>query len=300
MAERFSRPESAPVQLVRRPEEAGLEKTGGAWKLAYADFVTAMMAFFLLMWLLSSPKPSDLAGLADYFTLSNPMSTLQKGSASSQSDSDRDSRGGQALEQGKAPARRESTPQSDMLAMARQELAAQEELADQKRLEELKEQMQRMIDRDPEVRVLKDQIVLDNSIEGLLIQLIDGGKRPMFDSGSANLKPYAADIIGRLTRVLNQVDNRMTVTGHTESSPFTSRNGQYTNWELSADRANASRRQMVQNGLEEDKVVRVVGMAASNPLVEDSAEPVNRRIEILVLTRKAEVNLLKKQILEGL
>jgi chemotaxis protein MotB len=300
MAERFSRPESAPVQLVRRPEEAGLEKTGGAWKLAYADFVTAMMAFFLLMWLLSSPKPSDLAGLADYFTLSNPMSTLQKGSASSQSDSDRDSRGGQALEQGKAPARRESTPQSDMLAMARQELAAQEELADQKRLEELKEQMQRMIDRDPEVRVLKDQIVLDNSIEGLLIQLIDGGKRPMFDSGSANLKPYAADIIGRLTRVLNQVDNRMTVTGHTDSSPFTSRNGQYTNWELSADRANASRRQMVQNGLEEDKVVRVVGMAASNPLVEDSAEPVNRRIEILVLTRKAEVNLLKKQILEGL
>ncbi len=300
MAERFSRSESPPVELVRRPEEAGLEKTGGAWKLAYADFVTAMMAFFLLMWLLSSPKPSDLAGLADYFTLSNPMTTLQKGSASSQSDSDRDSRGGQALEQGKAPARRESTPQSDMLAMARQELAAQEELADQKRLEELKEQMQRMIDRDPEVRVLKDQIVLDNSIEGLLIQLIDGGKRPMFDSGSANLKPYAADIIGRLTRVLNQVDNRMTVTGHTDSSPFTTRNGQYTNWELSADRANSSRRQMLQNGLEEDKVVRVVGMAASNPLVQDSAEPVNRRIEILVLTRKAEVNLLKKQILEGL
>lgn len=278
-----------PVEIVRRVEQQEEAKPFGAWKLAYADFVTAMMAFFLLMWLLSSPKPSDLAGLADYFTLSQPNATQNKGQSSSQSASESEIKDA-----------KEVKPINDMLEMARKELEVQREQQEAKQLENLKEQIQEMINMDPNTRPFKDQIVLDNSVEGLLIQLIDGGKRPMFDSGSPNLKPYAADILNRLTQVLNQVDNRLTVTGHTDSVVFASRGGAYTNWELSSDRANASRREMMNSGLPEQKVIRVVGMAASNPLVEDSSEAVNRRIEILVLTRKAEVALLKRRILEGL
>ncbi|WP_370264056.1 flagellar motor protein MotB [Limnobacter sp.] len=289
----------APVEIVRRSQSQEEPKPFGAWKLAYADFVTAMMAFFLLMWLLSSPKPSDLAGLADYFTLSKPEAAREKGQSSSQSESKVEFSGGKVKEQD-SKAASEQKPTNNMLEMARQELEIQRERQEAKRLEELKKQIQDMINKDPNTRPFKDQIVLDNSVEGLLIQLIDGGKRPMFDSGSANLKPYAADILGRLTQVLNQVDNRLTVTGHTDSVAFTSRGGAYTNWELSSDRANSSRREMMNQGLPEEKVIRVVGMASSNPLVEDSAEAVNRRIEILVLTRKAEVALLKRRILEGL
>ncbi|HEY1057458.1 MAG TPA: flagellar motor protein MotB [Limnobacter sp.] len=288
------------IVLVRRQSDDELPKPFGAWKLAYADFVTAMMAFFLLMWLLSSPRPSDLAGLADYFTLSKPTATQAKGQSASQSDSKKDTQGGKAREQDKKEAAKEVKPQSSMLEMARQELKIQQEKADQQRLENLKDQLQAMIDKDPNTRPYRDQIKLDNSVEGLLIQLIDGGKRPMFDSGSANLRPYAADILGRLTQVLNQVDNRMTVTGHTDGIAFSARGGTYSNWELSSDRANSSRRAMVSSGLLEQKVIRVVGMADANPMVEDPADPVNRRIEILVLTKKAEVDLLKRRILEGL
>ncbi|HEX4878358.1 MAG TPA: OmpA family protein, partial [Limnobacter sp.] len=239
-----------PIEIARRVEQQEEAKPFGAWKLAYADFVTAMMAFFLLMWLLSSPRPSDLAGLADYFTLSQPNATLNKGQSAAQSASKSEMKDA-----------KEVKPTNDMLEMARKELEVQREQQEARQLENLKEQIQEMIDKDPNTRPFKEQIVLENSVEGLLIQLIDGGKRPMFDSGSANLKPYAADILGRLTQVLNQVDNRLTIAGHTDSIAFASRGGAYTNWELSSDRANASRRAMMNSGLPEEKVIRVVGMA---------------------------------------
>lgn len=276
------------IVLVRRGrnEDKG-GKLGGAWKLAYADFVTAMMAFFLLMWLLSSPKPSDLAGMADYFTLTTPNATQTAG----QSQSD----GQQSQTQ-----QSQTIKATSLLELAQQEMAAQQEVADQKRLESLKDQIETMIEKDPEARQLKEQIRLENSVEGLLIQLIDGGRRPMFDSGSASLKPYAAEVMTRLTRILTEVNNRVAITGHTDAKPFTSKGGQYSNWELSSDRANSTRRQMVASGMPQSQVMRVVGMASASPMSPELDDPINRRIEILVLTKKSEVAALQRSILEGL
>lgn len=285
------------IVLRKGKDDDGVAKTGGAWKLAYADFVTAMMAFFLLMWLLSSPKPSDLAGLADYFTLTQPVAEKLKGQSSSQSESTTSNQGGKAREQAT-----ESQPikATSMLELAQQEMAALQEVVDQQKLEDVRKQIEKMIQNDPEAKQLKEQIRLENSVEGLLIQLIDGGRRPMFDSGSSNLKPYAAEVMSRLTRILSQVPNKVAITGHTDATPFSSRGGAYGNWELSSDRANSTRRQMVTSGLSEPQVIRVVGMASASPLSVEVTDPVNRRIEILVLTRKSEIEVLQRSIIEGL
>ena len=142
--------------------------------------------------------------------------------------------------------------------------------------------------------LFKNQLKLDITIEGLRIQIVDEKNRPMFDSGRADLKPYTREILDGIAEVLNDMPNRVSLSGHTDATPFPSKNGIYSNWELSADRANASRRELIKAGLKPEKMLRVVGLADAVPLdPEDPYNSNNRRISIIVLNKRAEESLIR-------
>ncbi|MEY2685425.1 MAG: flagellar motor protein MotB, partial [Pseudomonadota bacterium] len=163
---------------------------------------------------------------------------------------------------------------------------------DQARLENLKSKIENLINNNPKLNEYKSQIRLNAVMDGLHIQIVDDQNRPMFDSGSALVKPYMRDILREIGASLVDVDNRVALAGHTDATPYGSGDKGYSNWELSADRANASRRELVLAGLREEKLVRVLGMAASHPfLPEKPNDPINRRISIIVMTKEAEERL---------
>jgi chemotaxis protein MotB len=162
------------------------------------------------------------------------------------------------------------------------------EKAEAARLEELKQRIQQTIDANPLLRKYKNQLLLDVTSEGLRIQIVDEKNRPMFASASAQLQPYTRDILDVLGLVLNDVPNRIGLSGHTDSTPYSTAEG-YTNWELSADRANASRRELVHGGLSDAKILRVVGLGSAVHLDRaDPFNPINRRISILVMNKRTE------------
>ncbi len=259
---------------------------GGSWKVAYADFVTAMMAFFLLLWLLGSTTPEQRAAIASYFQNPSPVDAAG-GSSTSFIDMGggmeirRESGGEEAQQQYK-----EEVTDPDVMQRVREE--------DRKRLEALKERMEREMESDPALRSFKDQLKLDITDEGLRIQIVDKDGRPMFDSGGAMLKPYFREVFRALARLVNSVPNKISISGHTDATPFLRADG-YSNWELSTDRANASRRELVKNGVAEDKIARVVGHG--DKILYDQANPyspINRRISIVVLNHDAEQALLRE------
>jgi len=260
---------------------------GGAWKIAYADFVTAMMAFFLLMWLLGSTTKGDLQGIADYFK--TPLSVAFAGGSGS-GDSSSLLRGGGTdltrtngqVKNGEMPKQRRSLNlQAAQAEVARSELV---------KLKALKDKVERVLDGNRGLAPYRGQIRLDLTVEGLRIQIVDEQNRPMFDIGRAVLKEYTKDILREIGRLLNDVDNRITLSGHTDSAPYSSGEKGYSNWELSADRANASRRELVAAGMSESKIMRVVGLAASIPFdPENLMHPTNRRISIVVMNKQTEL-----------
>ncbi|MDW8467993.1 MAG: flagellar motor protein MotB [Burkholderiales bacterium] len=259
---------------------------GGAWKIAYADFVTAMMAFFLLMWLLGSTTKGDLQGIAEYFR--TPLKVALFGGSGSGDSSSVIKGGGKDLTRQHGQVRDgeiEPPKKTINLQAAKDELKRRERAA----LEDLRARLDRVIEASPMLRGFRNQIRVDITSEGLRVQIVDEQNRPMFDLGSARLKDYTREILRSLAPVLNEVENRIALSGHTDAAPYASGERGYSNWELSADRANASRRELIAGGLDESKIVRVVGLAASVPLVrEDPLHPTNRRISIVVLTREAE------------
>jgi len=262
--------------VVKRVKKGGHGHHGGAWKIAYADFVTAMMAFFLLMWLLGSSTKGDLRGIAEYFQ--NPFKVaLRGGSGAGESNSVLQG-GGLDLNR-KAGSYRRSP-----------------ENGDKRRLEDLKQKLEKAI-KDTKAGKLaqyKDQIKLDITPEGLRVQIVDQQNRPMFKSGSGQMEPYAQEILHEIASILNQVPNRLSLSGHTDSAAFGNGPKGYTNWELSADRANSSRRELIAGGMDPGKVLRVVGLSDSVPYnTQDPSDPVNRRISIIVLNKEAEDNIMK-------
>lgn len=277
--------EARPI-IIRRPKKVEGGHHGGAWKIAYADFVTAMMAFFLLMWLLGSTTKGDLQGIAEYFR--TPLKVALFGGSGSGDSSSVIKGGGKDLtrqhgqvKDGEVPAPKKTIN----LQAAKDELKRRERAA----LEELRGRLDRVIEASPTLKTFRSQIRVDITSEGLRVQIVDEQNRPMFDTGSARLKEHMREILRSLAPVLNGVENRIALSGHTDAAPYASGERGYSNWELSADRANASRRELVAAGLDEGKIVRVVGLAASVPLVrEDPLDPTNRRISIVVLTREAE------------
>jgi chemotaxis protein MotB len=282
--------------IIKKVKKGGHGHHGGAWKIAYADFVTAMMAFFLLMWLLGSTTKGDLQGIADYF--SSPLQVALSGGSGSGDASHVIKGGGQDLTRSVGQVKNgDLDPERKRvnLAAARAEQRRQERA----RLESLKQRVESVLAANPKLAEVRSQIRLDLTPEGLRIQIVDDQNRPMFDSGSSVVKDYMREVLREIGRVLNEVDNRVSLAGHTDSAPYGSGARGYSNWELSADRANASRRELIAGGMDDGKVVRVVGQAASVLMDEaNPRNPINRRISIVVMNREAEARVLRGAELE--
>jgi chemotaxis protein MotB len=296
---------------------------GGAWKVAYADFVTAMMAFFLLLWLLNVTTDIQKRGIADYFEptissksmsgaggvlggltvgspgsqevpLSKPSISLDRpglrqpnegdegdeggGAGQSKDDSDNDSNPATAP----GTTGDKAKPLSD--AEAEKKLAAREE----KRFEAAEQALRQAVQQVPDLKDLAQNLVIDRTPEGLRIQIVDQAQQPMFPTGSADLSEPARKLVALVTQVVQRLPNKISITGHTDSTPYGGWR-QYSNWELSADRANASRREFISNGMPPERIARVIGMADRDPIVvADPAAPRNRRISIVLLREARE------------
>jgi chemotaxis protein MotB len=271
-----------PIIVRRKKKKGGGGGHGGAWKIAYADFVTAMMAFFLLMWLLGSTAKGDLNGISDYFK--TPLKVAMQGGSGAGDATSIIKGGGQDLSRSDGQRRRGESNSPTAVAKSKpsSEYLRQEAL----KFKELKLRMETAIERNPQLRQFKNQLLLDITSEGLRVQIVDDKNRPMFAIGRAELQPYARDILIEIGKTLNDVDNKVSLAGHTDATPYASGEKGYSNWELSADRANASRRVLLAGGMDERRVVRVVGMASAAPLDKDDPQnAMNRRISLIVMNR---------------
>ena len=282
--------------IVKKIKKGGGGHHGGAWKIAYADFVTAMMAFFLLMWLLGSTAKGDLQGIAAYFA--SPLKVAMAGGDGAGNSSSVIPGGGTDLSKVHGQVRRSDSAED---TNRRMDLSSRAERArqDAARIRALHAKIDAMITENAKLNEYRSQIRIDVTPDGLQIQIVDDQNRPMFDSGSALVKPYMRDILGAIGSALGGVENRVSLAGHTDATPYGNGERGYSNWELSADRANASRRELVAAGMPDAKLARVVGLAASDPLEPTNPRAaINRRITITILTREAEERLLGKQPLE--
>lgn len=272
--------------IIKRIKKSGHAAHGGAWKIAYADFVTAMMAFFLLMWLLGSTAKGELDGIASYFQ--SPVKVSLMGGPGTGNSSSILPGGGRDLSKsfGQMDSGDKERAAKVMGAQMAQELKARQEAA---RLEALEQKIAELIKSNPALAEFGNQIQLEKTTDGLHIQIVDQQNRPMFDTGSSLVKPYMRDILREIGKALGDVENRIALAGHTDATPYGSGERGYSNWELSADRANASRRELVSGGLPDDKLRRVEGLASSRLLrPETPTDPINRRISIVVMTQAAE------------
>ncbi len=273
--------------IIKKVKKGGHAAHGGAWKIAYADFVTAMMAFFLLMWLLGSTSEGDKKGIADYFQSPLKVALLNSGSGAGDSSSVIKG-GGQDLTRSAGQVRRGDV-EAARSTINLQALKHEQRVAEEARLKELAEQVSSELRNSPGLAQFASQIKLDMTRDGLRIQIVDEQARPMFDSGSAVVRPHMRALLRAIGGVLSEVPNRLTLEGHTDAQPFPGGDRGYGNWELSADRANASRREMVSGGLAEDRILKVLGLASSQPYNrDDPLDPQNRRISIIVMNRGAE------------
>lgn len=277
--------EKRPIVIKRIKKVAGGHH-GGAWKIAYADFVTAMMAFFLLMWLLGSTAKGDLDGIAEYFK--TPLKVALAGGSGSGDSSSIIKGGGQDLTRSAGQVKQGELPtvkKTINLKAAQEEFLRQELL----KLKELKLNIEKAIEANTKLAPFKKQILLDITSEGLRIQIVDELNRPMFQSGRAELEPHTKDILHEIGQTLNNVPNKVSLSGHTDAQAYSSGGKGYSNWELSADRANASRRELIAGGMSDDKIVRVVGLSSAVLFDKDDPfNPINRRISIIVMNKKAE------------
>ena len=277
--------QKAPI-IIKRIKKAAGGHHGGAWKIAYADFVTAMMAFFLLMWLLGSTTKGDLEGIAEYFK--TPLKVAMQGGSGSGDSSSVIKGGGADLTRKSGQINRGETPaekKSYNLKAAQAELERREA----EKLKQLKARLEQAIEANPTLKQFKRQLLIDITDEGLRIQIVDEQNRPMFNLASAELQPYTKIILREIGKVLNDVQNRISLSGHTDAVQYSNAGRGYSNWELSADRANASRRELIAGGMNEGKMLRVVGLASSVPFKNALAnDPVNRRISIIVMNKRTE------------
>jgi chemotaxis protein MotB len=256
-----------PVIIKKIIKNKGHAHHGGAWKLAYADFVTAMMAFFLLMWLLASTDDKTRRGISEYFQ--DPYKAT-------------------LIDKGKIPSLEEIAPTE----INRQAEAEKNDLI---QLDMLKKKIQGMIDENHELSKIKEQIKLETIPEGLRIQIIDNKNTPMFKLASSETEPQIRLILRALAPVINKLPNKITINGHTDARPYPANKMGYSNWELSCNRANAARYELNDGGLAEEKILRVTGLADSIPYNPgDPYDPMNRRISIIVMNKKTELHIVQE------
>jgi chemotaxis protein MotB len=287
-----------PILVKKIKKVQGGGHHGGAWKVAYADFVTAMMAFFLLMWLINTTSPEQKRGIADYFAPASVSETTSgsggilggtalgaDGSKSAGSSSiiqelapdSKNPNNGKNKDASKANSENASTE------ALRKELEKREEAAFASAAQSLRQSLQDM----PELAELSKNIIVDQTPEGLRIQLVDQEGRSMFDQGSTKPNPRATLLLRAVSKVINQLPNRISIYGHTSANAGGGK--AEGDWTLSAGRAEASRRVLQGAGVDADRIYQVSGKAASEPLYpDDPTLPGNRRIAI-VLLREAPV-----------
>jgi len=275
--------------VVKKVKKGGHGHHGGVWKIAYADFVTAMMAFFLLMWLLGSTTKGDLKGIADHFQ--SPLQVAMAGGSGAGDATSLIQGGGPSLTDAPGQIKRGDV-EADKQRRARER--AERARRERAQMEALKLRLEAALQANPQLSELRHQIRVEITPDGLRVQIVDDLNRPMFALGGAQVQPYMRDLLRQIGAVLNEVERKIALTGHTDAAAFVGGERGYSNWELSADRANASRRELLAGGMRPDKVVRVVGLADSSLLnKEDPLDPLNRRISIIVLNKIAEERLLQ-------
>lgn len=284
----------API-VIKRVKKGGHDgHHGGAWKVAYADFVTAMMAFFLLLWLLQAASKEQKEAIAYYFSTGSVMDSSTAGGASILPGA----LTATGKEQAAVPYVGFNGSQANpYLSAEKQKYLANQE---QEMFDRAKIALEEALASDPKLAELKDHLIVTKTDEGLNIQLVDLENKSIFASGSDDLTPNGKRLTVLLAKVLAQMPQNIAIEGHTDSVPFKSENG-YSNWELSADRALAFRRRMVNLGVNETHIVRVAGQADMKPYIpEDPAAPQNRRISMTFLSsfRKDAVDEAKKRALE--
>jgi len=279
--------ELQPIIIVRKKKRGGGAHHGGAWKVAYADFVTAMMAFFMVMWLVATMPQEKLGGIADYFK--NPSIVDGKAALMAPGSNGPGGAGDAPIKMFEQVRNPPGAGPDIAGAGSRDDTGqAARDAQDRQRLEALQRALEEAVASSQALAPFKDQLLIDITPEGLRIQIVDTHNRPMFDLGSSNLKDYANEILVELATYFNQVENRVAISGHTDNAPYSGRSG-YSNWELSTQRANAARRALVSGGLHDDKLSRVVGLSSSVPFDKtDERNPINRRISIVVLSTAAE------------
>jgi chemotaxis protein MotB len=283
-----------PIIIKRIKKGGHAPHHGGSWKVAYADFVTAMMAFFLLLWLLNAVTQEQLQGIADYFAPTS-VSTSKSGAGGML--------GGQVVGQG-AMSSQGTTPsfalslppptigsggedltdpkETDAPLTERQIIQANAQ-REQQQFDKAKEALQQAIGSIPELKKLADSLMVDNTPEGLRIQIVDQDGLAMFPRGSPDMYGHTRSLLELIARVVKQLPEKMSISGHTDAVQFSS-GSNYTNWELSADRALATRRALMMSGVPAERVDRVVGKADTEPLdVKDPTNARNRRITIVLL-----------------
>ena len=296
--------------IIKRVKKGAHGHHGGAWKIAYADFVTAMMAFFLLMWLINTTTPEQKRGIADYFAPASisqstsgsgglmggksfsPDGARSKGSSAENAAVGEPEPPGQDAKSGDQDGSKQSDDDGDAKAsggsMSEDKLNAALAAREQKMFEMAEQSLRQAMQDMPDLAELSKSLIIDQTPDGLRIQIVDQEGRPMFPPGSAEPYSRTVRLLQQVADVINKLPNRISISGHTDSASFVSDKG-YTNWELSADRANAARRVLEQAGVAADRVYQVAGKAGSEPLFPDDPYLVgNRRISI-VLLREAPV-----------
>lgn len=267
--------ETSPPVVIKWRRAQHANHHVGSWKIAYADFMTAMMAFFLVMWMLGATTPQQREQIAEYFKMPLKEALTHNGKFN-MSDfpllADAKDAAGPARA---GPAR-----------LRQRELEHQRDI---QRLNNTRQRLEQMLRNDPRLRELQPNMRITLVHEGLRIEIIDSKKRPMFATGGTEIAPYMRSIMHIIAPVLNDLPNRISLAGHTDNQPYLNGERGYGNWELSTDRANASRRELVEGGLTSDKILRVIGMANTMALPGNyDTNAAQRRISIVILTREQE------------
>ncbi len=270
----------APIIIKKIKKSGHGGHHGGAWKVAYADFVTAMMAFFLLLWLLQATAQSQKEGIAEYFTptigVRDAAGIGFKGGKTSYDE-------GRKVAEKSPPGIIVGRMPQGPTAQKQEKMAPVESTQDAYLFEKAEKSIKQAMEEDPNFRDFKDNVIVEQSPEGLKIQLIDDDKLPMFEPKSTQLTQAGEKILKVMVQVIKEMPNRISITGHSEATNFVESDSN-TNWEVTANRSNAARRFFMLNNLEEDRVAKVVGRADRellDPKFPTSAR--NRRVEVVLL-----------------
>lgn len=266
---------------------------GGAWKVAYADFVTAMMAFFLLMWLLNATSEEQRRGLSSYFGPSGDLfgvggsGGILGGHSIETEGNFKETRASSPLTTGSPESEENASEPETKNEVLEEDLEAEKaiEKAEEVLFKKAEEELKKAIQENPELNELAQHLIIDQTPEGLRIQIVDRDKKEMFPNGSAEMYPYTRKLLEMVNKVIEKMPNKISMTGHTDAKPYAS-GSKYTNWELSSDRANATRRVMLEMGLSPQRMVYISGKADMEPLLkEDPSASQNRRISIILHRR---------------